>query len=364
MAEDENLKGLLLKGVTTYDSYELGCGGYGRVYTADYCGTICAAKEIHSEGVGDDEMRGAVESCVKVCRQWSMLRHPNVVQFLGVFFPDGGGTTSSVKLPILVMEMMSENLSSFLNKHQTIPIHIKFSIAHDISLGLCYLHHYDPPIAHRHLSSNSVLLTVHHVAKISDLGMDKVIKQDKKAESPGTADFMSPESFTKSPWPWLSQAVGKGLRSMWPMTTAGVGFSRLVKAHSQYGLPMDVFSFAGIALHIFTQQYPTPTKLVESNHQTEVKRRQKYLDKMKGEVEELRPLVVECLDNDPSARPTIAVVCEKIQSIKDVCETPSPNISLYLQSIELKSENELLKQQMVRPDILLYSAYIIHSRYS
>jgi len=351
MAGDENLKGLLLKGVITYESYELGCGSYGRVYTVDYCGTICAAKEIHSvliEEMGEDEMRGAVELCVKECRQWSTLRHPNIVQFLGVFFP---GVMSSVKLPILVMEMMSENLPSFLNKHQTIPIHIKFSIAHDISLGLCYLHNYDPPIAHRSLSSNSILLTIHHVAKISDLGVDKTVPNKKtnvKAKSPGTVDFMSPESFTKSPWLWLNQAFGKGLRSMWPMNTAGVGFGRLVKAHNQHGLSMDIFSFAGIILHIFTQQWPTPTKLEESNQQTEAKRRQKYLDKMKGEIENLRPLVVECLDNDPSARPTIAAVYEKIQSIKDVCESPPQNISLYLQSMELKSENELLKQQMVR----------------
>ena len=355
MAGDEELKGLLLKRITNYDNYELGCGGYGRVYAVDYCGTTCAAKEIHSalvEEMGDDEIRGTMESCVKECQQWSKLRHPNVVQFLGVYFPDGGGATSSLRLPILVMEMMSENLPSFLNKYQPIPVHIKFSITHDISLGLCYLHSHDPPMAHRYLSSNSILLTVHHVAKISDLGVDKAIKADRKnmkAKSPGVADFMSPESFTKSPWPWLNQAFDKGLRSMWPMSTAGIGgFGRLVKAHSQYGLSMDVFSFAGIILHIFTQQWPIPTELVESDHKTEAERRQKYLDKMKEDAEDLRPLVVECLDNDPTTRPTIAVVCEKIQSIKDVCESPPPNITLYIQRTELKSENELLKQQMVR----------------
>ena len=71
MASGDDFQGLALKGVTKLDHKELGRGAYGRVYAVKYCGTICAAKEIHSilvEEVGDVEMRRTVESFMRECR--------------------------------------------------------------------------------------------------------------------------------------------------------------------------------------------------------------------------------------------------------------------------------------------------------
>ena len=89
---------------------------------------------------------------------------------------------------------------------------------------------------------------------------------------------------------------------------------------------------------------------------SEVERRQQYLDKMIGEAEVLRPLVEECLDDDPAVRPIIATVCERIQANKDVYMKESPkgvitvlqhNEQLKAENMQLRSENELLKVQMV-----------------
>ena len=181
MAYSDSLE---LKGVT---ELELGRGAYGRVHVVKYCQTICAAKEIrHSiliEGVGQVEMQRTIESFMRECRQCSTLRHPNVIQFLGVYYPtrDPTGLGGAIMIGcdyqcMMVMEMMADSLTSFVDKHEKIPVHIKYSIVHDVSLGLCYLHNHDPPIVHRDLSPNNVLLTAHHVAKISDLGVAKVIK--------------------------------------------------------------------------------------------------------------------------------------------------------------------------------------------
>ena len=297
MACSDNFEGLQLKGVTELNR-ELGRGAYGKVYAVKYCQTICAAKEIHSvlvEGVGQVEMQRTIESFMRECRQCSTLRHPNVIQFLGVYYPTGMGGANRMRLPVMVMEMMADSLTSFVEKHEKIPVHIKYSIVRDVSLGLCYLHNHDPPIVHRDLSPNNVLLTAHHVAKISDLGVVKVIKADSRktmTKAPGTVDFMPPECLDDAP---------------------------------KYGPPMDVFSFAGIMLHIFSQQWPSPTKNVIFDPKTrnrvalsEVERRQLYLDKMIGGAELLRPLVEECLDDDPAVRPTIATVCERIRVSKDV----------------------------------------------
>ncbi|XP_065908240.1 uncharacterized protein [Dysidea avara] len=333
MASCDDFKGLGLKGVIRLrNRQELGRGAYGKVYAVKYCGTICAAKEIHSilvEEVGDVEMSGTVESFMRECRQCSTLRHPNVIQFLGVYYPSegvGGVLQGRMRLPVMVMEMMVDNLTSLVDKHEKIPVHIKFSIVHDVSLGLCYLHNHDPLIIHRDLSPNNVLLTAHHVAKISDLGVAKVIKADSgkiMTKAPGTVDFMPPETLTKRP---------------------------------EYGPPMDVFSFAGIVLHTFTQQWPTPSdntvfdsKIRRKVALLEVERRRQYLDKMRGEAEVLKPLVEECLDDDPAMRPTITAVCEKIQVSKEdvyMKESPQDVITLHQQVEQQKFEINHLKYRI------------------
>jgi len=322
MADD--FKGLELKGITPINK-ELGRGAYGRVYAVKYCEMICAAKEIHSilvEGVGEAEMHQTIESFLRECQQCSTLRHPNVIQFLGIYYPTGVGGARRMRLPVMVMEMMANSLTSFVDKYEKIPIQIKFSIVHDISLGLCYLHNHDPPIVHRDLSPNNILLSAHHVAKISDLGVAKVIRADSRktmTKAPGTVDFMPPEALDKTP---------------------------------MYGPPMDVFSFGGIILHTFTQQWPSPCSQVQFDAKTrkmialsEVERRQEYLNKMTGEAKVLKSLVEECLDYDPVVRPNIVTVCKKIQLNKDahMGEFPQDCIALYQLAEHLRNDNELHK---------------------
>ena len=333
MAYIDHFGDLELKGITELNRNELGRGAYGRVYTVKYCQTPCAAKEIHSilvEGVGQVEMQHTIESFMSECLQCSRLRHPNVIQFLGVYYPNKAGGANRMRLPVMVMEMMADSLTSFVEKHEKIPGHIKYSIVYDVSLGLCYLHNHDPPIVHRDLSPNNILLTAHYVAKISDLGVAKVIKADSRktmTTAPGNVDFMPLEALANNP---------------------------------VYGPPVDVFSFAGIILHTFNQQWPRPTESIQFNPKTrkrvalsEVERRQQYLDKMTGEATELRPLVEECLDDDPAVRPTIAAVCGRIQVNKDAYmkHFPQDFITLHQQIEQLQNENEqkstMIEQQKV-----------------
>ena len=278
------------------------------------------------EGVGQVQMQRTIESYMRECQQCSRLRHPNIIQFLGVYYPTGAGGANKMRLPVMVMEMMADSLTSFVEKHEKIPVHIKYSIVHDVSVGLCYLHNHDPPIVHRDLSPNNILLTAHHVAKISDLGVAKVIKADSRktmTKAPGTIDFMPPESLANSP---------------------------------VYGTPMDVFSFAGIILHTFNQQWPRPTEQVQFDPKTrkrvalsEIERRQRYLDKMTREAKVLRRLVEECLDDDPAVRPTIASVCERIQVSKDAYMKEYPqDVITVLQQLEQSREEAKLKETEIK----------------
>ena len=101
-----------------------------------------------------------------------------------------------------------------------------------------------------------------------------------------------------------------------------------------YGTPVDVFSFGGIALHLFSEEWPTPgaqkkrdpitNKLVALS---EAQRPQRYLDAMTVEGAALKEMVTRCLDDDPDQRPPIREASQMIKSVK-VC-THSLQILLH-----------------------------------
>lgn len=293
---------------------ELGCGAYGKVYTVKYCGQLFAAKEIHPallNIVCEKQKDIAVTSFLQECYHCANLRHPNIVQFIGVYWPD----KQSVDLPVMVMEMMDCSLTKFITKPEPgIKLADKYSILHDVTLGLNYLHSHDPPIVHRDLSPNNILLTERGVAKIGDLGVaraiqagGKGIKKNVLTMTPGALEFMPPETFCSNP---------------------------------VYDASLDVFSFGGIILFVITEQWPEPTgpTIFDQDTQsvvgfTEIQRRQEYLNKLDGKLHELRLLVESCLDNDPNRRPDMITLSEKMESLK--LESTSPTevgswLRLYL----------------------------------
>ena len=269
---------------------EIGHGSYGVVYEVNYNGKACAAKEVHSIFVGADGFPKMKEDFVRECHLWSTLLHPNIVQFLGVYYPP----QNESGLPVLVMEKMWESLTSLAEKHSNIPLHVKLSILVDVSLGLQYLHNRVPPVIHCDLSPNNVLVGFRLEAKITDLGVAKVVKAGGSTKTmtkaPGTTDFMPPEAVADRPI---------------------------------YGPPLDVFSFGGIILHIITQQWPRPLSWVYIDPKTreqrllsEVERRQPYLDQV-NTPEGLHTLAASCLNGDPESRPVIKTVADKITILKD-----------------------------------------------
>ena len=163
------------------------------------------------------------------------------------------------------------------------------------------------------------------MAKISDLIVTKLIKTNCIMTTEKDLDldgFMPPEALVHPP---------------------------------QYGPPMDVFSFAGIVLHTFNQQCPRPTEPLQSESKIlgspEVKRRQKYLDKMTSIAEALTPVVEECLKYDPALHPTITNVHTRIQVLKDayVEDFSQDIITLYQQNAKLRvyiSQKRLDNEQL------------------
>ena len=294
----DQLKDLTLEAVIPQNK-QLGRGAYGKVFTVNHVGLPCAAKEIHSlllDGVSVEDKKAIKNAFIRECYHSSLIRHPNIVQFMGVYY------TERSDLPIMVMELMDTSLTSFIeNSHSKIAMETKLSILHDVSLGLSHLHARRPAVVHRDLSSNNILLSGkgRFVAKISDLGTAKMIRADSKqtksrlTTAPGTLHFMPPETLDED--------------------------------DPVYGTPVDVFSFGGIALHLFSEEWPTPSSPKKRDPTTnelvalsEAQRRQRYLNTMTVEGAVLKEMVMKCLDDDPDQRPPIQEVSQMIKSVK-VC---------------------------------------------
>ena len=157
---------------------QIGRGANGRILEAKWEGIVVAVKEIHSifiNEVSEAEFQSFRRSFVRECEQSSQLRHPNVVRFLGIYHPPG------VRVPSLVMERLHCSLTSLLEQNTTIATATKMSIINDIALGIRFLHSRNPPIIHRDLSSNNVLLSKGMEGKVGDLGTAQSSRQSQNA---------------------------------------------------------------------------------------------------------------------------------------------------------------------------------------
>ena len=178
---------------------ELGAGAYGRVDEVEIP-VGAAAKTIYGVLHGNAGPRDAV---VRECQLMSALRHPNIVQFLGVCFFPGS------RLPALVMERLLTSLHDLLDPETRLPpgaptplsfftLSLKCCVLHDVARGLAYLHERSPPIIHRDLSARNVLLNSGMVAKIADLGVARIVPRMRAAttmtKAPGASVYMPPEA--------------------------------------------------------------------------------------------------------------------------------------------------------------------------
>ena len=273
----------LSSGITITDK-ELGRGSYATILELDYLGLKCAGKKIHELLIKQEEnsMIYAVRRFKDECQILSQVRHPNIVQFLGVFFQQGD------HIPILVTEFLPLNLDQCLNRYN-VPVERRYSILHDVALGLNYLHSQCPPIIHRDLSSNNVLLTSNMGAKISDLGVARILNLSPQkvtylTKAPGTPAFMPPEAMIADP---------------------------------KYDTSIDIFSYGILMIHILSGQIPVPqieSIRTEGNRLipvSEAERRESFLEVI-GNDHPLMDLILKCIHNNPEMRANTSEIVDRL----------------------------------------------------
>jgi serine/threonine protein kinase len=283
----------------------LGQGAYARVIELTYRNLRCAGKKILPEltGYSKKEQVGVLRRAREECVTLSQMKHPNIVQFLGVHFEDEN------PLPILVMEFMPFTLTRHIEKNGVstpYPV-LNYSILADVAKALCYLHGGDPIVIHRDLTSNNVLLTYDMTAKVSDLGTAKMLNMSAKTFSklsrcPGTPAYMPPEAQYDD---------------------------------TDYDETLDCFSYGILMLHMFCGEWPLP-KNDDTRMLSEIERRQKYIKNVKDC--HLMGLIEKCLKSKDQ-RPSAKEILEEVQRVQQSFG-PQPTKAMLLDQVKLDADTK------------------------
>ncbi len=301
---------------------EIGRGSYAAVVELEFHGLKCAGKKLYRH-IYDDvlprEQEGMLQRFETECEIMSELKHPNVVQFMGVHFGTGS------ELPTLVMEFLHTTLSACVDRYGRLPEEISYNILDDVATALCYLHGQDPPVIHRDLTANNVLLTADMRAKVSDLGVAKILnltpaQRTQMTTCPGTPAYMPPEAIAHNP---------------------------------TYDTSIDCFSCGVLMLHVSCGRWPipgepnrvdpsNPTRLIPLS---EADRREQYLQDIDPN-HPLRPLINQCLSNHPPARPNAEEILRRVRGV--LAQHPPPCEDKVALLNQHREEKEALQEEARR----------------
>ena len=289
------------------------------VLRLEYRGLKCAGKQLYPV-LYEQEVGDTVRRFEEECRLLAKMRHPNIAQFIGVYFEEGS------RVPILVMEFLPTTLARCIDTYGVLPEEVSYSILHDVALGLYHLHSQTPPIIHRDLSANNVLLTPNMTAKISDLGVARILnltpqQMSRMTSTPGTPAYMPPEA---------------------------------MRANPRYDARMDEFSYGILMIHVLCGKWPLPVceaarpdprnpdQLIPVS---EADRRDDYLRDI-GNAHPMMDLILKCVNNNPVRR---ARAAEIIQRMADMVHQFPPSFADRVEMLQ-RIETESNKKQTLRDE--------------
>ncbi|XP_075513707.1 receptor-like protein kinase HSL1 [Primulina tabacum] len=146
-----------------------------------------SSSDVEKGNYQDDGFDAEVETLGKI-------RHKNIVKLWCCC------TTKDCKL--LIYEYMPNgSLGDLLHSSKSglLDWPMRFKIAIDVAEGLSYLHHdCVPPIVHRDVKSNNILLDVNYGARVADFGVAKVVGANEKGTTSmsviaGSCGYIAPE---------------------------------------------------------------------------------------------------------------------------------------------------------------------------
>lgn len=265
-------------------------GGFSDVYRGTlYDGTSVAIKSQRAyarTGEENDSKRGkALRRTAREIHRWSGLRHPHVLDLMGVAIFQGHLSTVS-------RWMDNGDLRSFLRGHPDVD-RIKLCI--EVSAGLCYIH--TRRMVHGDLKASNILISASGNALISGFG-NSGQKDLTLTFTPGTVS-------------------GFGISIRWAAPELLID----VKGASQEA---DVYAYGMTALEILTGEVPFPgmseiVVLVRVVQQAEIPPRPNI-----DMHDDLWGALVQCWAQQPGERPKIGVIMDNLMSLSETRYYPPP----------------------------------------
>eukprot|EP00039_Didymoeca_costata_P021910 m.345741 g.345741 ORF g.345741 m.345741 type:complete len:1174 (+) comp27133_c0_seq1:188-3709(+) len=277
--------------------YPVGSGAFGNVYAARWLGNKVAVKSLHLARA--DEW--SLQDFEREAEVMSVLRCPNIVLFFGAGKDDRD-------VPFIVTEFMhGGSLRSLLEDRQReLSWDRRLQISCDIATGMKFLHGRSPPMLHRDLKSDNVLLTETGTAKVADFGSIKAIDRGNETR------FGSKSSQRGALTVTATLGVGTPLWSA-PEIYAGKW------GVSHYGAAADVYSFSIVMYEIATRKLPFEEVSME------IGALNKHISKggrpriSEEEISDIPPrymqLMQDCWQQNAQNRPSFAVVFQSLNEI-------------------------------------------------
>ncbi|CAL5089381.1 unnamed protein product [Urochloa decumbens] len=279
------------------DGYIIGSGGYGTVYKAQLQGgRLVAVKKLHpSEEEMSEERRFLSE--IEVLTK---IRHRSIVKLYGF--------CSHSRYKFLVCDYINRgNLHEVLENEELakeLDWQKRIAVAKDVAQAIYYLHHEcAPPIIHRDITSNNILLDAAFRAYVSDFGIARMLKPDSSnwSELAGTYGYIAPE----------------------------LSYTSVVTTKC------DVYSFGVVVLEIMMGRYPTELQSLSMGQHQELSM-DDMLDKRPSsptveenkEIALLVEVAVACLQTSPQFRPEMQDVYQKLALQKSHSSFASPSLTL------------------------------------
>uniref|UniRef100_A0ACD5W264 Uncharacterized protein n=1 Tax=Avena sativa TaxID=4498 RepID=A0ACD5W264_AVESA len=168
---------------------EIGDGGFGTVYKGYLVdGRVVAVKRLYNNSYR------RVEQFVNEAAILARLRHPNLVMFYGC-------TSKESRELLLVYEFVqngtvADHLHGHRAQERALPWPLRLNIAIESAAALTYLHAIEPPIVHRDVKTNNILLDTDFHVKVADFGLSRLFPLDVTHVSTapqGTPGYVDPE---------------------------------------------------------------------------------------------------------------------------------------------------------------------------